>query len=60
MNNSPQISGECINAVAVAFANGAAKGLTTDELERLAILFNLIGDAFGVIAAFRSSGEKAC
>lgn len=60
MDKSPRISGECINAAAVAFANGAAKSLTTPELERLAIIFNLIGDAFGVIAAFRSGEDKTC
>lgn len=52
------VSGECLNAAAVAFANIIAKNFSDEELDLLAVLFNLTGDALGVIAASRALCEK--
>lgn len=54
------VSGECLNAAAVAFANIIAKDLSEGELDQLALLLNLTGDALGVISATRAlCGEEA-
>lgn len=54
-----QNKGETINLLSVSIANYIAPYFTNDELEVLEAVFNIIGDALGVIAATRTE-NKSC
>lgn len=50
-------SGENITAAVTAAANILSQGMSIDEMNLLAVLFSMLGDAIGVIAAARSIGS---
>lgn len=53
-----QNKGETINLLSVSIANYIAQYFTNDELEVLEAVFNIIGDALGVIAATRTENKN--
>lgn len=52
------VSGECLNAIAIAFANTIAKNLTAAQISLLSLLFTVIGDALGLISQTRNLCES--
>ena len=54
-------NGEALNVMSVAIANYIAQYFTNDELDILALMLNVIGDALGVISATRTENtDKNC
>lgn len=54
------INGETINALSIAFANVLSKQFSTEELDLLAVWFELVGDALGMIVTTRSLAANSC
>lgn len=53
------LDGELLNLTAVSMANAFAEGRTIDELNQYSVLFSLMGDAFGVLAATRARAQDS-
>lgn len=63
MNNNCLLNcnGESLNVISVSIANYISGYFSNDELETLSIVFELIGDALGVIASVRvEDDDKNC
>lgn len=53
-----KLSGESLNILAASAANAISQNLSCEEITLLGLVFTVLGDAMGVIAAERALNEK--